>query len=63
LASSSERALRARTPWRAGAVLASQEDVIGVDGRARGDLLNGFRAVSLRVGGMYYFGPLGRIDP
>lgn len=35
----------------------------GVDGRVRGDLVNGFRAVSVRVGGIYYFGPLRRIDP
>lgn len=35
----------------------------GVDGRARGDLVNGFRALSLRAGGVYYFGPLRRADP
>jgi hypothetical protein len=32
----------------------------GVDGRVRGDLVNGFRAMSMRVGGVYYFGPLRR---
>ena len=36
---------------------------IGVDGRVRGDLVNGFRALSVRVGGVYYFGPLRRTDP
>lgn len=34
-----------------------------VDARARGDLVNGFRALSVRVGGVYYFGPLRRADP
>ena len=34
-----------------------------VDGRVRGDLVNGFRALSLRAGGVYYFGPLRRTDP
>jgi hypothetical protein len=32
----------------------------GVDGRLRVDLVNGFRAVSARAGGVYYFGPLRR---
>jgi hypothetical protein len=36
---------------------------VGVDGRVRGDLVNGFRALSVRVGGVYYFGPLRRTDP
>ena len=36
---------------------------IGVDGRIRGDLVNGFRALSVRLGGVYYFGPLRRTDP
>ena len=36
---------------------------IGVDGRLRGDLVNGFRALSVRVGGVYYFGPLRRTYP
>jgi len=36
---------------------------IGVDGRVRGDLVNGFRALSVRVGGVYYFGPLRRTYP
>lgn len=36
---------------------------IGVDGRVRGDLVNGFRALSVRLGGVYYFGPLRRTDP
>jgi hypothetical protein len=35
---------------------------IGVEGRVRGDLVNGFRALSVRVGGVYYFGPLRRTD-
>jgi hypothetical protein len=36
---------------------------IGVDARVRGDLVNAFRALSARVGGVYYFGPLRRPDP
>jgi hypothetical protein len=36
---------------------------VGVDGRVRGDLVNGFRALSVRLGGVYYFGPIRRIDP
>ena len=36
---------------------------IGVDVRVRGDLVNGFSSVSLRVGASYYFGPLRRIYP
>lgn len=36
---------------------------VGVDARMRGDLVNGFRALSVRVGGVYYFGPLRRTDP
>ncbi len=34
-----------------------------VDGRVRADLVNGFRALSVRAGGVYYFGPLRRTDP
>ncbi|MEP6620540.1 MAG: hypothetical protein ABJE47_14535 [bacterium] len=37
--------------------------VFGVEGRIRGDLVNGLRSVSARVGGVYYFGPLRRINP
>ena len=36
---------------------------IGVDVRARGDLVNGFRSYSVRAGGIYWFGPLRRSDP
>jgi hypothetical protein len=34
----------------------------GIEARARADLVNFFRSVSLRAGGVYYFGPLRRID-
>ncbi len=36
---------------------------IGVDARIRGDLVNGFRSVSIRAGGTYWFGQLRRSDP
>lgn len=36
---------------------------VGVEGRLRGDLVNGFRSLSVRAGGVYYFGPLRRTDP
>ncbi len=36
---------------------------IGLESRVRCDLLNGFRALSVRAGGVYYFGPLRRSDP
>jgi hypothetical protein len=35
---------------------------VGLTGRVRGDLVNGFRALSLRAGGVYYFGPLRSTD-
>lgn len=35
---------------------------VGITGRLRGDLVNGFRALSLRAGGVYYFGPLRSTD-
>ncbi|MEO7454796.1 MAG: hypothetical protein ABIY52_00945 [Gemmatimonadaceae bacterium] len=36
---------------------------IGIDARIRGDLVNAFRSLSLRAGGIYWFGPLRRSDP
>lgn len=36
---------------------------IGVEGRVRADLVSGFRSVSARIGGVYYFGPLRRMEP
>ena len=44
-------------------VLVKPVKEFGVEGRVRGDMVNGFRSVSARIGGVYYFSPLRRNEP
>ena len=44
-------------------VLVKPVKEFGVEGRVRGDMVNGFRSVSARLGGVYYFSPLRRNEP
>ena len=44
-------------------VLVKPVKEVGLEARVRGDLVNGFSSVSMRLGGAYYFGPLRRINP